>query len=111
MTPTEELILVLGMAAVTFGIRYVLIALSGRIDLSPKLTQALRFVPPAVLTAIVVPAVLFPEGALWVGADNGRLVGAIATTVIAAWHKNLLLTIVVGMAFFLSYQALWSLAG
>ncbi|MEO0755966.1 MAG: AzlD domain-containing protein [Cyanobacteria bacterium J06648_16] len=106
MTPTAELSLVLGMAAVTFGIRYTLIALSGRIRLSPSLTQALRFVPPTVLTAIVVPAVLFPNGTLWVSAENARLVGAIATLLIAFWQKNLLLTIVVGMAFFLGYQAL-----
>ena len=106
MTPTAELILVLGMAAVTFGIRYVLIALSGRLALSPGLTQALRFVPPTVLTAIVVPAVLFPDGSLWVGLDNARLVGAIATILVAVWQKNLLLTIVVGMSFFLTYQAL-----
>ncbi|MEM8804515.1 MAG: AzlD domain-containing protein [Cyanobacteria bacterium P01_G01_bin.38] len=59
-----------------------------------------------MLTAIVVPAVLFPEGTLWVGVDNGRLVGAIATLLIAVWKKNLLLTIVSGMAIFLTYQAL-----
>ena len=104
MTSSTELLLVLGMAAVTFGIRYVLLALSGRIALSPGLTQALRFVPPTVLTAIVVPAVLFPDGTLWLGADNARLIGAIATTVVALWQKNLLLTIVVGMAAFLIWQ-------
>ncbi len=111
MTPIEALVLVLGMAAVTFGIRYVLIALSGRMVLSPGLTQALRFVPPAVLTAIVVPAVLFPDGVLWVGVDNARLVGAIATVLVAVWRKNLLLTIVAGMSFFLAYQVLLSWLG
>ncbi|MEO0456558.1 MAG: AzlD domain-containing protein [Cyanobacteria bacterium P01_A01_bin.114] len=102
----SELWLVLGMAAVTFGIRYSLIAVSGRISLSPSLTQALQYVPPAVLTAITVPAVLFPGEMLWIGADNARLVGAIATLLIAIWKKNLLLTIVLGMVVFMAYQAL-----
>ena len=68
-------------------------------------------VPPTVLTAIVVPAVLFPHGTLWIGIDNARVVGAVATTLFALWQKNLLLTIVVGMAVFLSYQAILPLMG
>lgn len=100
----NEFWLVLGMAAVTFGIRYSLIAVSGRVTLSAELTQALRYVPPAVLTAIVVPAVLFPADQLWVSYENARLVGAIATVAIAFWQKNLLITIVAGMGIFLIYQ-------
>ncbi|NEP16425.1 MAG: AzlD domain-containing protein [Leptolyngbya sp. SIO4C1] len=101
-----ELWLVLGMAVVTFGIRYSLIGLSDRRRRSPMLTQLLAYVPPAVLTAIVVPAVLFPSGTLWVGYDNPRLVGAIAAILIAVWKRNLLLTIIFSLIFFLSYQAL-----
>jgi branched-subunit amino acid transport protein len=107
----NELMLVLGMAAVTFGIRYSLIAISGRVTLSPDWTQALRYVPPAVLTAITIPAVLFPEGHLWVRYDNARLVGAITTILMALWQKNLLVTILAGMLVFLSYQGvLWVIA-
>ncbi len=110
----NEGLLVSGMAAVTFAIRYSLIGVSGRVKLPPVVVLALRFVPPAVLTAIVVPAVLFPEGTLsvgwtvgWaVGWGNARLVGAIATVLFAFWKDNLLFTIGAGMGFFLGYQAL-----
>jgi branched-subunit amino acid transport protein len=102
----DEGLLVLGMAAVTFAIRYSLIGLSDRVKLSPVVVCALQFVPPAVLSAIVVPAVLFPGGKLSVGLDNARLVGAVATVLFAFWKRNLLFTIGAGMIFFLGYQVL-----
>jgi branched-subunit amino acid transport protein len=102
----NEVWLILGMAAVTFSIRYGLLAMSTRITLSPAIIQALQYVPPAVLTAIIVPMVILPEGKVWVNYDNARLIGALATLGIAFWHKNLLLTIVLGMVVFLAYQVL-----
>lgn len=101
-------LLIGGMTLVTFAIRYSLIALSGKLRLSPRLVKALGFVPPAVLTAIIVPAVLLPDGTLWIGIDNPRLIGAIAAIVVGLWRKNLLLTILVGMGTFLSWQWLLS---
>ncbi|PSN11248.1 branched-chain amino acid transport [filamentous cyanobacterium CCP5] len=100
----NEWLLIGGMALVTFTIRYALIALSGRIRLSAAMTQALGFVPPAVLTALIVPAVLIPDRALDVSWGNGRIFGAIAALVIGLWRQNLLLTIVGGMAVFGLWQ-------
>jgi branched-subunit amino acid transport protein len=103
----SEWLLIGGMALVTFGIRYPVLAMSGRLQLPPRLLQALTYVPPAVLTAIIVPAVLVESGDLWVSWQNPRLIGAIAALVIGFWRQNLLLTILVGMAAFL----LWQLMG
>jgi branched-subunit amino acid transport protein len=101
----NDWLLVAAMALVTFSIRYSLLAFSGRIQLSPTLVRALGYVPPVVLTAIVVPAVVFPDGeTLWLGWENARLVGAIASVSLALWRKNLLLTIAGGMATFWGWQ-------
>lgn len=101
----NDWLLVASMALVTFLIRYLLLALSGRIQLSPTLVRALGYVPPVVLTAIVVPAVVMPDGAsLWLGWGNARLVGAIACVTLALSYKNLLLTIAGGMAAFWAWQ-------
>jgi branched-subunit amino acid transport protein len=101
----NEFYLIAGMALVTFAIRYPVLAMSGRIKLSPQFLQVLRYVPPVVLTAIVVPAVLMPTGqTLEVSYTNARLVGAIAAIVIGIWRKNLLLTIVLGMLVFFVWQ-------
>jgi branched-subunit amino acid transport protein len=102
----NEFLLIAGMAIVTFLVRYPVLALSGKFRLSEEFLQILRYVPPVVLTAIVVPAVLMPDDQLWLSYTNARLVGAIAALAIGLWRKNLLLTIVVGMAAFLGWQAI-----
>ncbi|MBD1910758.1 MULTISPECIES: AzlD domain-containing protein [unclassified Leptolyngbya] len=100
-----EFLLISGMALVTFAIRYSMFAMSGRIHLSQPLLNALRYVPPVVLTAIVVPAVLMPSGdTLEIGLANARLVGAIAAFATGWFTRNLLLTIVVGMISFFLWQ-------
>jgi len=105
----NEFYLIGGMALITFAIRYPLLAVSERIQLSPQFLQILRYVPPAVLTAIVVPAVLIStKDEVCLSYTNARLVGAIAALLIGYWRKNLLLTIVVGMLVFFSWQ--WLLA-
>lgn len=101
----NEFLLISGMALVTFAIRYSMFAMSGRIRLSQPLLNALRYVPPVVLTAIVVPAVLMPSGdTLDLGFANARLVGAIAAFTTGWFTRNLLLTIVIGMVTFLVWQ-------
>jgi branched-subunit amino acid transport protein len=100
----SEWLLILGMMLVTFGVRYPVLAMSGRLTLPPRLLQALNYVPPAVLTAIVVPAVLVESDDLWLSWANPRIVGAIAALAIGFWRKNLLLTIVFSMTAFLLWQ-------
>jgi branched-subunit amino acid transport protein len=102
----REAILIGGMALVTFAVRYPVLAVLGRIELPQPLFRALRFVPPAVLTAIIVPGVLMPGGALALRADNAYLVAGVISAAVAVWRKNLLLTIVVGMAVFLGWRLL-----
>ena len=100
----NEFLLILGMMLVTFSVRYVMFGASSRIKLSPAFLRALRYVPPVVLSAIVLPEGLLRDGALSVGVMNARLMGAIAAIVISYTTRNLLLTIVVGMAVFFGWQ-------
>lgn len=100
----DEFFLIAGMMCVTFLIRYPMMAMSGRIKLPDWFLQLLRYVPPTVLTAIVVPAVLMPNQVLWLDHTNARLVGAVASIVVGVWRKNLLLTILVGMGVFFLWQ-------
>lgn len=104
----DTLFLVTGMAAVTYLVRYSLLPLSGRIRFSAGLQRALGYVPPAVLTAIIVPAVLQPDGHnLQIAWTNAHLAGAAFTFAIGMLSKNLLVTIVGGMASFAVWQ--WAL--
>lgn len=96
-------LIILGMGLVTYAIRLSLIALLGRMDVPPLVRRGLRFVPPAVLSAIIFPELLRPAGALDVSLGNVRLLAGILATLVAWRTKNILLTIAVGMA------ALWIL--
>ncbi|MGB1177548.1 MAG: AzlD domain-containing protein, partial [Candidatus Puniceispirillaceae bacterium] len=67
------------------------------------LQDALGFVPIAVLTAIIVPAVVIaPEGGLAL-AGNARLPAALLATTVALVTRSVLATIATGLA------ALWCL--
>jgi branched-subunit amino acid transport protein len=81
----------------TFATRFSLIFLFGRIQVSDTLRRALHYVPPAVLTAIVVPEILFQGDALQIAPGNHRLVAALAAILVAGLTKNTLTTIVAGM--------------
>jgi len=105
MTKTE-LILILGMAIVTFSIRYVLLGLASRIELPELLKESLKFIAPAVLTAITVPAVLMPAGVLAISFRNPYLISAGLAVVAGILSKNVLITIVVGLSGFFIYQVL-----
>lgn len=62
----------------------------------PRLERALRYVPAAVLAALVVPALLATDGSLTVLGNDRLLAGALAALV--AWRtENIFATIVVGM--------------
>ena len=101
----NEFLLIAGMAVVTFGIRYSMFAVAGKVEFPAGLVNALKYVPPAVLTAIVVPAVLMPGGEeINLSYTNAYLVGALVAGVVGWYSKNLLLTIVVGMVVFLGWQ-------
>ncbi|MGC9184685.1 MAG: AzlD domain-containing protein [Thiomonas sp.] len=96
---------IVGMAAVTFLIRYTLFGLGGRLQFSPRVRQALRHVPVAVLTAIVVPMVLLPDGQHWfVSWRNPWLAGAVASAALALGTRKLLAAIAGGMAVYLLWR-------
>ena len=81
----------------TFSMRFVMFS-----DLAPKqlpgwLEEALGFVPVAVLTAIIVPAVIVsPDGGLML-AGNSRLPAALIAVTAALVTRSVLLTIGSGL--------------
>jgi branched-subunit amino acid transport protein len=88
----------------TFGMRLSFIYLVGRITLPESIRRMLRFVPAAVLSAIIAPELLLHSGGLDLGADNTRLLAGLASILVALWTKNALVTILVGFSFLLMLQ-------
>ena len=90
------LIFILG-GLLTFGMRYSFIYLLGRFEMPDTMRRALRFVPPAVLTAIVVPDLFVQSGQINLSFSNFRLLAGVAAVLVAWKMKNTLLTILAGM--------------
>ena len=92
------LVMILG-GIFTFGTRFVM--LSGWVahGLPRWLIDALAFVPIAVLTAILVPAVLIdPATQQIIVIGNARVVAAVVATIIALLTRNVIATISSGLA-------------
>ena len=104
MTTLELWITVFGMGLVTFATRLSFILTSGQFEMPPLFRRALRYVPPAVLSAIILPELLRPGGAPVDGSwHNVRWSAGIIAALVAWRTRNALITIVVGML------ALWGL--
>lgn len=93
----------LAMGLVTYAIRLSLIGVLGNLEVPPLVTRALRFVPPAVLSAIILPELVRPNDRLDLSLGNVRLLAGLAAALVAWRTKNVLATIAMGLA------ALWIL--
>ena len=92
----EKLVIFAGMALVTYFTRYAMIAALGR-EVDPLLRRWLRYLPPAVLAALVVPAALAPQGNL----EIGLRAWAVVVGAVIAWRtRSVLWTILGGLATF-----------
>jgi len=87
-------VVVVGVA--TFAMRFVFIGLFGRFQVPPWLERGLRYIAPAVLAAIVIPAVFAPGTDLDI---TNPFVPAAIIGGLAAWRtKSIGAAIVVGLA-------------
>ena len=88
----------------TFAMRLSFIYLYGRFEIPGTMRRALRFVPPAVLSAIIFPELWMRDGLLDLTLGNDRLLAGAAAGLTAWFTKNILLTILAGMAALLLLQ-------
>jgi branched-subunit amino acid transport protein len=97
------------IACISVGIflcRYVPIALLARLRLPEWLKKALVYVPPAMMAAIIAPALFFAGGTPNIALDAPRL-GAATFAALIVWKtRSVLLTVVLGMAALWGLQAL-----
>jgi branched-subunit amino acid transport protein len=106
MNLTTIWVILIGMTIITLGERLSFMGLLANRAIPNLLLRALRFVPAAALTAIVVPDLLYSGGVLVNPLANLRLLAAMVAAVVAYRTKNVLLTIAAGMAVLWVLQAL-----
>lgn len=99
------LVMVIG-GLLTFLIRLSFIALVDRWKMPDWFQRGLRFVPMAVLSAIILPELTNPNGTLFLSWRNPQLLAG-AMAILVAWRtRNVILTIVAGMATLLVFQVI-----
>jgi len=97
-------LMIFGMAVATLVCKASFFLLGSRVVFPSLLKEALEFVPVTVLTAIVVPLVVAPEGTLDLSWRNPQLIATLAAIGIAAAARQPLLTIIGGMAIFFAWR-------
>ena len=89
----------------TYAMRASFLVFAHRLaDVPPNAQRLLRQIPPAALAAIVIPALLRPEGSLdlW----QPRFVAGVVAALVAWKTRNIALTLVVGIGIVMVIDAL-----
>ncbi len=81
----------------TFLIRLSFIFLLDRVAVPDWFKRGLRFVPAAVLSAIILPELFAPGGTLSLSWRNPQLLSGIAAILVAWRTKNVILTLLAGV--------------
>ena len=92
---------ILAVGALNYASRLSFIAFFARRSVPPLLARALRYVPAAMLSALIVPMIFVPTPAP--GAFNPKIVAALVAGAVAWTTRSTLKTMSAGMA------ALWLL--
>ncbi|WP_392384059.1 AzlD domain-containing protein [Marinomonas primoryensis] len=108
MNLIDAVLIISGMFVVTFGVRFVLFARAHKVVMPDFLERALKFVPVAVLTAIITPMILMPDQHINISLFNPWLLGGIAAFVVGIWRQQQLLTILVGVVVFFASKYVFS---
>lgn len=99
MSSLGALLLFACIGAGTFAMRFSFVALMSRLKLPAWSAEVLSFVPTAVLSALILPQlVLAPDGSFLSAQTHPTALAGIAAIVAALLSRNVLVTIVIGIA-------------
>lgn len=109
MSTFEAVAIILGMFLVTFSIRFVLFAGAHKANIPDWLEGALKFVPVAVLTAIIAPMALTDDTGMAIRLTNPWFVGALVSVIVGLLFQRQLLTISLGVVAFFTVKLMLGL--
>lgn len=101
------LAIILAIGLGTYLTRLSFVAVFGRYGVPEWLQTPLRYVAPAILAAIVAPAVVSPGGVVDLSTANPKFAAGIVALLVALRTKSVLWTIVAGMAALWTAQAIF----
>lgn len=92
--------IIVAAGLITFAIRLSFIVALERWNIPEWFRRALRFVPAAVLTAILVPELVSWNGSMDLSWRNPQIFAGLAAALVAWRTRSILFTIAVGLAAF-----------
>jgi branched-subunit amino acid transport protein len=92
----ETLLLIFGMAIVTFIPRFVPMAFLSRWVIPERVKRGLEFIPVAILSAIVFPILFFNGGGKF-GIQPQFLLSGVAVFIFSWKVKSLWISVIIGM--------------
>jgi branched chain amino acid efflux pump len=98
-----------GMMLVTFFPRVIPVWFLASRSLPPRVAAWLRYVSPAVLSAMLLPSIVAPEGFVDLNWDNLYLMAAIPTLLVAWKTRSMVIPVLVGMVLVALARLLWGI--
>lgn len=103
---TEIFLIIMGMAVVTFCTRFTSVVLFRQMGVPVWFERWMKHVPTGILTALVMPALLLPQGYLDVSMHNHYLLAGLVATVATCLFHNAIATMSLGLVAMLSLRFL-----
>ncbi|MDE2440240.1 MAG: AzlD domain-containing protein [Betaproteobacteria bacterium] len=102
MSTSVLLMIMAACGLVTFLIRLSFIAFGHHLPNDPRIAAVLRYVPPAILGALIAQEIFSLNGNISLASDNPRMWAALVALLVARVTRSVLATIATGML------ALWT---
>jgi branched-subunit amino acid transport protein len=106
LTSSQITTVILAMAVINFGLRFVPLAILSRLELPKPLTHWLSFIPISVMGALVATEVLRPGNEWQPPLTNMGIYAAALTMVVFHFTRSFLGATLAGMVSFVALSAL-----
>lgn len=97
---------IIAAGLITYSIRLSFILALERLKMPGWFSRGLRYVPPAVLSAIIVPELATWKGGIDLSWNNPQIIAGIVAGLVAWRTRNVVLTLAAGLVCFLALN-LW----
>jgi len=105
----KTVLIIMAMSIVTYLPRVLPVLLLSRVRMPEWFMRWLKHIPAAVLSALLVPAILMPGDTVDVRLANRNLLAAIPCFIAAFRTKNLFITVITGIISMLLLNLVFSL--
>lgn len=108
VTDLRTVAIIVGLALVTVLTRCFFFLTNKNWHLPNWAQRGLQYAPIAALSAVVLPEVVMSQGHLLASWADARLYGAAVGALVFFWRRDVLLTIIAGMAVYLPLHIGWN---